>query len=167
MEELYGFCYVSDEIMFLLEGNETIRFSRSSLRPSILPTEEQLQKKVLGIQLSYAFCGEQDFGIEPMRRAFGAGSNGIIKKIPKDFKLETYEDVYVLKYGSTILAPEMIPHTREVGAAGYWDDANLIICCSKKYEKLIKNIAAFIQPKKAKFAFRTLFSKPNLMILSV
>lgn len=161
------FYHVSDEIMFLLEGDETIRFSRSSLRPSILPTEEQLQKKVLGIQLSYAFCGEQDFGIDPMRRAFGADSDGIIKKVPSDLKLETYEDVCVLKYGSTRLAPEMIPHAREVGAAGYWDDANLIICCSKKYEKIIESIIDFIQPKKAKFAFRTLFAGPNLMILSV
>lgn len=36
------------------------------------PTVEQIQKSILGVQLSYACCGEQDFGIALMAKAFGA-----------------------------------------------------------------------------------------------
>ncbi len=50
---------------------------------------------------------------------------------------------------------------------GYWDDGNLIICASKEYESIIEHVIDFIQPKKAKFAFRTVFGGRNLMILSV
>lgn len=159
--------HVSEKIMFLLEGNENISFSNSSLHSSCEPTEEQLRKKVIGIQLSYAHCGEQDFGIAPMARAFGAGDDGIIKKVPKGLALDTRDDVTILKYGSTSLSPRMLAIAKEVGMAGYWDDSNLIICSSKKYEPIIENIIDFIQPKKAKFAFRTVFAGPNLMILSV
>lgn len=159
--------YVSEEIMFLLEGNETISFSNSLLHSSQKPTEEQLRKKIIGIQLSYAFCGEQDFGIEPMAKAFGASSNGIIKKVPKGFTLRYANDVAILKYGSTSLSPRMIEIVKEVGVAGYWDDANLIICASREYESIIEHVIDLIQPKKAKFAFRTVFGGHNLMILSV
>lgn len=158
---------VSEKIMFLLEGNETISFSNSSLHSSCEPTEEQLRKKVIGIQLSYAFCGEQDFGIAPMKRAFEAGSDGIINKVPNGLTLDTQDDVIILKYGSTFLSPRMLAIAKEVGMVGYWDDSNLIICSSKKYEPIIENIIDFIQPKKARFAFRSVFGGSNLMILSV
>lgn len=159
--------HVSPEIMFLLEGNETISFSSSVLHTSIKPTEEQLQKKIIGIQLSNASCGEQAFGIDPMARAFGAGSDGIINEVPKDLTLDTQENVVILKYGSTFLSPRMLEIAKEVGVAGYWDDENLIICASKEYESIIKKVIDFIQPKKAKFAFRTVFGGRNLMVLSV
>lgn len=158
---------VSPEIMFLLEGNETISFSSSSLHSSQKPAEDQLRKKVIGIQLSYAHCGEQDFGIAPMARAFGVGDDGIIKKVPKGLTLDTRDGVTILKYGSTSLSPRMLTIAKEVGMAGYWDDSNLIICSSKRYEPIIESIIDFIQPQKAKFAFRTVFGGRNLMVLSV
>lgn len=156
---------ISEEIMFLLEGNENISFSNSSLRSSCEPTEEQLRKKVIGIQLSYANCGEQDFGVDPMKKAFGAGGNGIIKKMPKEFVLDKREDVVILKYGETSLSPRMIEIAKKAGMAGYWDDSNLIICSSKKYEPIMEHIVDFIQPQKARFAFRSVFGGKNLMIL--
>ncbi len=159
--------HVSEEIMFLLEGDETILFSSSSLYSSIKPTEEQLRKKIIGIQLSCSYCGEQYFGIQPMARAFGAGSNGIINKVPKDLTLDTQGDVVILKYGPTSLSFRMLEIAKEVGVVGYWDDGNLIICASKEYESIIEHVIDFIQPKKAKFAFRTVFGGRNLMILSV
>ena len=159
--------HVSEKIMFLLEGNETISFSNSSLHSSCKPTKEQLRKKVIGILLSYAYCGDQDFGIDPMARAFGVGSDGIMKKVPKGLTLDTQDDVTILKYGSTSLSPRMIAIAKEVGISSYWDDSNLIFCSSKKYEPIIENIIDFIQPKKAKFACRTSFEGPNLMVLSV
>lgn len=158
---------ISEEIMFRLEGDETISFSNSSLHPSRKPTEEQLRKKITGIQLSYANCGEQDGGVGPMKTAFGAGSDGIIKKVPKELTLDTKDDVTILKYGSTSISPRMFAIAKEVGIAGYWDDSNLIICSSKKYEPIIEKIIDFIQPNKAKFTFRGVFGGQNLMILSV
>ena len=160
--------HVSEEIMFLLEGEETILFSRTSLAKSQKPTEEQLRKDIIGVQLSYAYCGEQDFGIDPMARAFGATPKGVINQIPKDFNVYTQEDTVVLKYGSTSISPRMFDMAKEAGIVGYWDDANLIICASKEYEAIVKNMRKFIKPKKAKFAFRTVFGgRRNLMILAV
>ncbi len=159
--------HVSPEIMFLLEGNETISFSSSSLHSSQKTAENQLRKKVIGIQLSYAHCGEQHGGIEPMARAFGAYPDGIITEVPKTLTLYTQNDVIILKYGSDVPHQRMLEIAKEVGVAGYWDDANLIICASNKYESIIKHVIDFIQPQKAKFAFRTVFGGRNLMILSV
>ncbi len=159
--------HVSEEIMFLLEGNETISFSSSSITPSCKPTEDQIRKKVIGIQLSYAYCGEQDFGIDPMARAFGTNSDGVIQKVPNGLTLDTENDVTILKYGRTTLSPRMIAIAKEIGMAGYWDDSNLIICAAKEYETIIENVIDFIQPNKVRFAFRTVFAGPNFMILSI
>ena len=72
-----------------------------------------------------------------------------------------------MKFGADVPHPRMLKIAKEVGVAGYWDDANLIICASKQYESIIEHVIDFIQPKKAKFAFRTVFGGRNLMILSV
>lgn len=159
--------HVSPEIMFLFEGNETISFSSSSLSASQKPDENQLRKKVIGVQLAYADCGEHHGGIEPMARAFGAYPDGIITEVPKTLTLDTQNDVTILKYGSAVPHRRILEIAKEVGVAGYWDDANLIICASNKYESIIKHVKDFIQPQKAKFAFRTVFGGRNLMILSV
>lgn len=159
--------HILEEIMFLLEENETISFSSSSLHSSQKPTENQLRKKVIGIQLSYAHCGEHHGGIEPMARAFGAYPDGVITEVSKALTLDTKNDVAVLKFGSDVPHPRMLEIAKEVGVTGYWDDANLIICASKEYESIIEHVIDFIQPKKAKFAFRTVFGGRNLMILSV
>ena len=158
--------HVSEEIMFLLEGGETISFSRMASSESKKPTVDQIQKSILGVQLSYACCGEQDFGIAPMAEAFGANSKGVIKKIPRDFRLHTMNDILVLKYGDTYISPKMFDMAKSAGIVGYWDDANLIICASKEYEAIVRNMRKFIKPKKAKFAFRTVFG-PNLMIMAI
>ena len=159
--------HVSPKIMFLLEGNETISFSSSSLHSSQKPAEDQLRKKVIGIQLSYAHWGEHHGGIEPMARAFGAYPDGIIMEVPKALTLDTQNDVTILKYGSDVPHPRMLEIAKKVGVAGYWDDSNLIICASNEYESIIKHVIDFIQPQKAKFAFRTVFGGRNLMVLSV
>lgn len=160
--------FISEEILFLLEGEECISFSNTSLHPSQLPTEEQLRKNIIGIQLSYANCGEQDGGIAPLAEAFGFGSKGIIRKIPKDFRVTEQEDVFVLKHGSISISSRMFEIAKKFGVAGYWDEANLIICASKEYEPILRAVLAFIQPEKAKFAFRSLpFGGRNLMIKSV
>ena len=58
--------------------------------------------------------------------------------------------------------------TKKSGVVGYWDNANLIICATKEYEMLIQSCNDLIQPRKAKFAFRTVGDGTrNLMILPV
>ena len=157
------FTDVSEKIWIRLERNETLLFSNDSAIPSCLPAEEQLRKKVTGVQLSY--CGKQTLGIDPLKRAFGVSSDGIIKKIPNELTLDIQDDVVILKYGTTRLSPRIISIAQSVGMSGYWDDSNLIICSSRKYEPIIENIIDFIQPLKTRFAFRTIFDGPNLMIL--
>ena len=158
--------HVSERIWIRLEGDETVLFSNDSIVPSCLPTKEQLRKKVTGVQLSCPFYVKQFSGIEPLKRAFGASSNGIIKKIPNELTLDIQDDVVILKYGTIYLSPHMISIAKVVGMSGYWDDSNLIICSSKEYESIIKNVADFIQSPKAVFAFRNFFGGPNLMIIS-
>ena len=100
-------------------------------------------------------------------KAFGATPKGVINQIPKDFNVYTQEDTIVLKYGDTSISPRMFDMAKKAGIVGYWDDANLIICASKEYEAIVKNMRKFIKPKKAKFAFRSVFGGRNLMILAV
>ena len=154
---------VSEKIWIRLERNETLLFSNDSAIPSCLPSEEQLRKKVTGVQLSY--CGKKTLGIDPLKRAFGVSSDGIIQKIPNGLTLDIQDGVVILKYGTTRLSPRIISIAKTVGMSGYWDDSNLIICSSRKYEPIIENIIYFIQPLKTRFAFRTIFDGPNLMIL--
>lgn len=157
---------VSERIWIRLEGDETLLFSNDSIVPSYLPTKEQLRKKVTGVQLSCPFHGKQTFGIEPLKKAFGVGQNGIIKKIPNALTLDMQDDVVTLKYGSACLWPHIISIAKVVGMSGYWDDSNLIICSSKEYEPIIENIIDFLKSQKAAFAFRTIWGGPNLMIIS-
>ena len=158
--------HVSERIWIRLEGDETVLFSNDSIVPSYLPTEEQLRKKITGVQLSCPFYGKQSFGIEPLERAFGASSNGIIQKIPNELTLDMQDDVVILKYGSTCLSPRIISIAKTVGMSGYWDDSNLIICSSKVYEPIIENVIDFLQPQKVAFVFTTIFGWPNLMIIN-
>ncbi len=161
------YTHVSGQFMVRLEDGTSLMFSNSSLTPSCLPTEDQIQKKIIGIQWSYAFCGEQNFGIEPMEIAFDAKSDRIIKQIPKELTVDTQDDVSILKYGHTSISPLMLESAKEVGMVGYWDDSNFIICASQKYEPIIENIIDFIEPYKVKFGFRTVFGGQNLMIIPV
>ena len=157
--------HVSEKIWIRLERDETLLFSNDSAIPSCLPSEDQLRKKVTGIQLSYAFNEKQTLGIDSLKRAFGVSSDGIIQKIPNELTLDIQDDVVILKYGTVPISPRMISISKMVGMSGYWDDSNLIICSSRKYEPIIENIIDFIQPLKTRFAFRTIFDGPNIMIL--
>ena len=91
--------HVSGELLFRLDGDETIRFSATSLKEPWLPTNDQLNKKITGVQLSYEICGEQAFGADGLRSAFGAEDRGIITKIPDGFEVKKEGSFFVLKYG--------------------------------------------------------------------
>lgn len=161
------YAHISPEILFLLEGEESISFANVSWKEACLPTEEQIRKKVIGVQLAYACCGEHHGGIQPMAQAFAATSkNGIIKKLPKNFNCYTKDNMTILKYGNEDVS-KLAKIAKEVGVAGYWDDNNLIICSTEQYKPIVQNTKGLMQPQKAKFAFRTVFGGRNLMILAV
>lgn len=144
--------YVSEVTRFRLDDRSILTFSRAPLEHSVLPTKGMLKRKITGVLLDYAFCGEQDFGINPLKEAFGATNNdGIITKIPSGFTVDTAGDVSVLKYGDTSISPGMYGYARRFGVAGYWDKENLIFCASKKYEAIILNLIDFFEPYKVRF----------------
>lgn len=160
------FSHISGEVMFLLGSKETLTFSRMPYKDSSKPTPEQLREDIIGVQLSYAFCGEQDFGIEPLAKDFGAFPSGFITKIPQDFYVHSDGDIVVLKHGRLSIDPYMYDIARETGVAGYWDDENLVLCASKEYDSIIASTRNLITSRKAKFAFRTVGFGRNLLILS-
>ena len=122
-----------------------------------------------GVCLSYAFCGEQDFGIEHMAKQFGVtGKNGTITKIPKELEIVEFKGVKAIKFGKYAeLDLKVVEATMEAGVIGYWDDANLIICASQEYEFVINAIQNMFKPKHVRFAFSRSFGGYNLLILSI
>ena len=99
--------HVSGELLFRLDGDETIRFSATSLKEPWLPTNDQLNKKIAGVQLSYDICGEQAFGADGLRSAFGAEDRGIITKIPDGFEVKKEQIP-----GMTVLCPASFAELR-------------------------------------------------------
>lgn len=158
---------VSGELLFRLDGGETIRFSATSRKEPLLPTNDQLNKKITGVQLSYELCGEQAFGADGLRSAFGAEDRGIITKVPDGFEVKKEGYFFVLKVGEIIIHPEMYNMARNFGIVGYWDFENLIFIASEKYEPILRNTLKFMQPNKAKFNYKSVFGGRNLLILNV
>lgn len=154
------YSHVSNYLWIRLEENELICFTQNE-KESKLPSKEQVQKRVTGIEIAYACCGEQDFGIEPLLTAFHAKKDGQIQEIPETLSLKKQEKIWILKYGNTFFDPRMLSLTKEVGMTGYWDKENIVICASEPYEEIIKNIVVFLERKRAKFTFKG----PNLMII--
>ena len=161
------FLDISGEVEILLEGNEKMRFLKKSIKTPFIPSEEQIQKKILGIELSYSFYRWQDNEISRIKKAFGADKDGIIRKMPKGFIIETFEDICILKYGSREIAPGMLGLTEKVGITGYWDNANIIICILKKYEPLFNNIQKMFRKNGGKFDIRLDSWGPNFRIISL
>lgn len=161
--------HVSPSIYLLTEDDRTIEFRNCRYDDKKMPTPEECKGALKGVCLSYAFCGEQDFGIEPMAKQFGAtGKNGTITKIPKELEIVESEGVKAMKFGRYAeLDSGMIIATKEAGVIGYWDDANLIICASPEYEFVIHSIREMFKPKHVRFTFSRSFAGRNLLILAI
>ena len=160
--------HVSGETMVLFEDESYVTFKRHAYNGEEKPAVDETRKAVKGVQLEYAFCGEQDFGIKPMLDAFGAGTKeGIITKVPKGFELDVQDDVAILKYGYWQVDTRMISAAKETGVVGAWEDNALMICASKEYQHIIEGLIDMIQPKKAKFGMRRVFAGCNLLILAI
>lgn len=163
------FINISREVVLSLEGNDKIRILKNSVKSPVLLTEEQKRKKILELELSYAFHSSQNDTIDYLKKAFKAEDDGIIKKVPKSkyFCIETVEDVTVLKYGNTEISPSMLGLAEKVGIVGYWDHSNLIICCSKEYKQIMNKIISMLKPFKSKFEVRMDSWGPNLKIVAI
>lgn len=160
---------VSPETYLFTEDDRTIKFKKYRHNDEKMPTPEECKGVLKGVSLSYAFCGEQDFGIDPMAKQFGAtGKNRTITKIPKELEIIESEGVKAIKFGRYAkLNSRMVRKTMEAGVIGYWDDSSLIICASPEYEFVINSIQEMFKPNHVRFGFsRSLFGY-NLLILAI
>lgn len=166
---MMDFSHVSPEALLLTEDDRTIVFKKYRYDDEKKPSPDECKGKLKGVCLTYAFCGEQDFGIEPMARQFGATGSGMtVNKIPKNLEIVEAENVKAIKFGSYAkLDSVMIKGAMEAGVVGYWDDCNLIICASPEYSFVIDSIKAMFKPKHVRFGFSRSFAGANLLILAI
>ena len=160
--------HFSPETYLLTEDGRTIKFERYCRNDEKKPTVEECKGALKGVCLSYACCGEQDFGIKPMAKQFGATEkNGTITNIPKELKIVELQGVKAIKFGSYAgLDSRIVKATLDAGVIGYWDDANFIICASSEYGFVIDSIHNMFKPKHVRFGFSRSFAGCNLLILS-
>lgn len=86
--------HVSPETYLLTEDDRTITFKKYRHDDEKKPVPEECKGILKGVSLSYASCGEQDFGIESMARQFGATDRyRIITKIPKELEIIESEGI--------------------------------------------------------------------------
>ena len=117
--------------------------------------------------MDYAFCGEQDFGIDDIQTAFDATDNDMI--IKKDStKIVTSKTAKAIMYGDVTLNNTLAKEANRVGLIGYWDKSNFIICAGKNYSFIIDEIKSMIVPKHCRFGFTQGFmGRGNLVILKI
>lgn len=162
------FSHVSPETYLLTEDDRTIKFKKYRNIGEDKPHPDECKGKIKGVCLSYAFCGEQDFGIRPLADAFGVkGNNGIINKVP--LEIVEADGVRAIRYGKyASLDDDMVQGAMEAGLIGYWDDANLIICAAPEYGFIIDSIKNMFKPKHVRFGFHTVALQiRNLLILAM
>lgn len=161
------FLYISPEVKILFEDNEELRVLKKSIHSEIEISAEQCQKKVLEIELSNSFYRHQDNNILNLKKSFNMSADGVINKIPKNYYIETVENVMILKIGNTEITPGMIGLAEKVGVVGYWDNANIIICVSKQYKSLFENIRRLFTCFQTRLKISCDSWGPNLKIIAM
>ena len=146
--------HFSPKVYLLFEDERIVEFQKY---PRVKPSIDECKGKIKGICFSYAFCGEQDFGIAPLLKAFNASNeDGIINNVPLEdgiinnvpLKVETVDKVKALMYypyGE--LDREVIKGTKLAGITGYWDKSRLVICAAPEYDFIIDAIMEMIKPQ--------------------
>ena len=164
---MMDYSHVSPEVYLRKEDDTTIEFKKNRHDDEKKPSPEECKGKLTGVCLTYACCGEQDFGIKSMATAFDAtGSKGRIKKVP--LEVVESEGVRAIKYGRNAQLDEiMMRGAKEAGIIGYWDDANLIICAAPEYGFVIDSIKEMFKPNNVRFGFSRSFAGRNLLILAI
>lgn len=166
---------ISQQVLIQLEGRKTIGFNYG-----FPPCDEIIQeylrnrKKIVGIQLSYSRyftahgrCSEQSMGIEPLKYAFGAKTDGTITKVPHEFTLDTQDGIHILKCGPREIPPAAIKAAEESGISGVWDNEDLIILAREEYKELLEKILDFIEPFKVRLQLGSYLGGSNLMIVCI
>lgn len=163
------FSHLSTETYLLTEDDRTLEFKLERYNDEKMPSPEKCKGKLKGVCLSNAFCGERDFGIEPMAKEFGAtGKEMTINKIPKNLEIIESENVKAIKFGDYAeLDSTMVRGAMDAGVIGYWDNSNFIICASPEYHFVIDSIKAMFKPKYVRFGFSRSFASYNLLILAI
>ncbi len=159
---------LSDDIMLTLEENENICFTTNcSMKEPCFPTQQQINKKIIGLRLSYAWSKDQDWGIDLIKAAFGTSKDGVIKKIPENLLVGEIDrgEVYAIKYGYSFIPYQMIEQTLQCGMTGAWDNNNFAICATERYKPIIKGIEELLKSGKAKFAVAYGLGAPDFMIV--
>lgn len=143
---------VSPVVSLITANNKVIGFRKLRSDDYEKPTPDECKRKLKGICLSYAFCKEQDFGIQVLEEAFKISADGTIHDAP--FEVIESKKVKAIVYGKSIaLNDEMIKGAILSGIIGYWDSENVIICASLEYGFVIDEIKEFIKPEFAKIGF--------------
>lgn len=158
--------HLSFNISLRLEDGSTPKFKRFPKEiPN--PTPEECRGELTGFCFFYAFCGEQDFGIEPLRELFGATGDDMTITTTAPLREEIRRSVIALMAGDDITLTDKIAQAAQhAGLVGYWDEGNFIICASKDYAFIIGQLKELIQPGHARFGFSAApFSGVNLLIL--
>lgn len=165
---MIDFRHLSPVVSLLMKDGRKIEFNLYRFDGEINPSPEECKGELKGIELSYAFCGEQDIGIKSLEEEFKVNNLGVITKIPKNFKIDSNSYVKVLKCGkSANLDPKLSKITKETGVIGYWDDSNLLICVSQNYDFVIDKIKKLFCPKHVKIVLRTNSLGYDLIILAI
>lgn len=159
--------HLSPVVCLLMEDGREIEFKLYRHDGEINPSSKECKGRIRKIRLSYAFCGEQDFGIESLEDNFKVKKNGIITKIPKDLEVITNENVKAIRYGELARTDPLLErYAKDTGVIGYWDDANLFICASHEYGFVIDEIYKLFCPKHVKFALKANSLGYDLIILA-
>ena len=160
------YAHLSPEMYLLTDDDRTLMFPRRVTDEKKKPLPEDCKGKLKGICFAYAFCGEQDFGIEPMAKAFGAtGDKSIITKVP--IEVIEFQKAKALNFGSEVSMDEQIvKEIKKSGLIGYWDDENLFVGAAPEYGFLTEAILDLTRLHCARFAFsRAGMGRHNLLIL--
>ena len=165
---MIDFSHLSPVVSLLMEDGTEIKFNLYRADGEVNPSPEECKGNLKGIKLSYAFCGEQDFGIKPLEEEFKVNKKGIVTKIPKDLKIDSNSYVKSIRYGKdSSLDPIISRITRDTGIIGYWDEENLLICASQNYDFIIDKIKKLFCPKHVKFSLQANTLGYDLLILAV
>lgn len=165
---MIDFSHLSPVVSLLMEDGTEIKFNLYRADGEVNPSPEECKGNLKGIKLSYAFCGEQDFGIKPLEEEFKVNKKGIVTKIPKDLKIDSNSYVKAIMYGKTSnLDPLTSKIAKDTGVVGYWDEENLLICASQNYGFVIDKIKKLFCPKHIKFSLQANTLGYDLLILAV
>ena len=160
--------HLSPVVSLLMEDGREIEFKLYRHDGEINPSSKECKGRIRKIRLSYAFCGEQDFGIKPLEEKFKVNKKGIVTKIPKDLKIDSNSYVKAIMYGKTSnLDPLTSKIAKDTGVVGYWDEENLLICASQNYGFVIDKIKKLFCPKHIKFSLQANTLGYDLLILAV